>query len=188
MSGGIWQAVVVLLGAAVALEAVLLVAVMRQVGNLLIMIQPGDPRQIAGGPKEDAELHFPGFKARPTVVLFVAPNCEPCHQLTPALSTFLDHNGHVDLVTVVANGSDEDRTRLATELGSFARADLPEMYHEWNIPGTPYGVALDAEARARYSGVVNTLDQLEALATAATAPRQEPARDREHEPEEVVVS
>jgi thiol-disulfide isomerase/thioredoxin len=173
VSSAVWQAAVVLLAVTVAVEGLLLVAVMRQVGNLLIMVQPGEPRHIAGGPNEGAELHFAGFRYRPTVVLFVAPNCAPCEELTPALETFRANNMDVELVAIVANGSDEERAEHAARLGAFARADAPDMYHEWNIPGTPYGVAIDSDARARYSGVVNTLDQLEALAIAASSSRQD---------------
>ncbi len=58
--------------------------------------------------------------------------------------------------------------RYAERVGSLARTDLHHLYEAWAVPGTPFAVGLDAENRVVFSGVVNTLDQLETVSEAVS--------------------
>src|SRR5712691_11772687 len=64
-------------------------------------------------------------------------------------------------------------TRRGVELGPIGRGDLAQLRDEWHIPGTPYLVSVDSDGRIRAKGVVNTPDQLSAMADAAVAPPDE---------------
>ena len=77
---GIWQVVVVLLAAGLLIEAVFLVALMRQVGNLLL--QGGAARaNVSAGPKAGAMAEIPGRdrSGHPALVVFTSSECEQCH-------------------------------------------------------------------------------------------------------------
>lgn len=177
MIGG-WQLATVLLALLFVIHSALLISVMRQVGNLMIMVNPTDPRSIGGGPEIDAEAA--GYDGTvPAVLVFVAPNCAPCSDLAPTFSIFRDNWPEVVLVPVVSNADDSERYAYAAELDGGARADLPDLYREWGVPGTPFAIAVDASNRVRRSGITNTLDQLETLAAAALAPPAPEERELE---------
>lgn len=167
----LWQALTLALLASVVGIAVLLVAVMRQVGSILMVVGTSTPLSIPAGPKIGSVLPVPGTKAkRPVLVVFVSPECTQCRSLLPGLTRLeTTYREQLELVAVVANAEEEERRRHAEEIGAFARADLPLLYDEWNVPGTPFAVALDSERRVRGSAIVNTLDQLETVAVAALA-------------------
>lgn len=166
MSESIWHVLTVVLLVGFVLLGVGLVAVMRQVGGLLILVQPNAPKEIGGGPEIGERIE--GFNARPALVVFVAPDCQPCTELTPSFVAFRRAWPDVELVAAVARGTDAERQAYAQTLGDYARPDMQELYERWEVRGTPYGVALDSGGRVRAKGVVNTLDQLEELAHVAT--------------------
>jgi hypothetical protein len=175
-----WHAATLILGLLVAGLAALLVSVMRQVGNLMIMINPTDPRAIAGGPEVGAQASEYDGPA-PAVLVFVSPDCAPCTDLAPTFSVFRANWADVALVPIVSNAGDEARAEYARKLGTGARYDLPHLYPNWNIPGTPYAVAVDASHHVRRTGVTNTLDQLETLAATALSPPSDQITHRETE-------
>lgn len=167
-----WQIVVVLLAAGLVIEAVFLVAVMRQIGELLLH---GSPMKVSGpsGPKTGTVVEIPGREptGRPALVVFTSSGCEQCKVLEPGLRQIHvlygpgAEDGHqLDLVTVLADRNLDSRAEHARELGSFARTDLIALMQDWDVPGTPFAVALDPEHRVKGAEVVNTQMQLEMLA------------------------
>jgi thiol-disulfide isomerase/thioredoxin len=155
----------------VVVEAVFLVAVMRQVGSLLLVVGTTRPLDIPVGPKVGTVKELPGYETgRPALVAFISPDCPQCHSLAPGFRKMYSAYGHqLELVTVVSHADAHARAEYAREIGSFARTDLPALMQDWEIPGTPFAVALDAERRVRGTGIINTLDQLETLAVTALA-------------------
>jgi thiol-disulfide isomerase/thioredoxin len=181
-----WHLVTAALVLVAVAEAVLLVGVMRQVGNLMIMVRPGMPRDVPGGPElgsqpEGLEL------AGATVAVFVAPGCQPCEELAPSFPTLVASYPGVELVAIVSSGEEEEREEYARKLGPVARPDLMRLYTDWSIPGTPFALALDDQGRVRHSGVVNTLDQLELMAKVAQAPDEPEPVEEDLEPQEVMA-
>lgn len=169
MSDSLWHALTLALLGGFALLAFCVVALMRQVGSLLLLIQPHVPKDIGGGPEVGMIEEFEGFVADSSaLVLFVAPDCQPCRELEPSFPAFRRAWPEVQLVVAVAHGTDEERREHARAVGSFARADLHSLYQRWEIQGTPFAVALDRDHRVRGKGVVNTFDQMEQLALATT--------------------
>lgn len=76
-----------------------------------------------------------------------------------------DHGHQLDVIAVISDLNSEARAMHARELDGFARDDLSALMQDWDVPGTPFAVALDAEQRVKGAEVVNTPDELETLAT-----------------------
>jgi hypothetical protein len=74
------------------------------------------------------------------------------------------HYDELKVVTIVTGRDEAGRAAYAKDIGSTARLDLKELMSDWSIPGTPFAVGIDAGGIVSKSGVVNSLDQLEALA------------------------
>lgn len=173
----IWQVLVLLLFASAVAQAVVLVAVMRQVGSIIVQIRPPRAGELEDGPTVGSVLELPEAEtARSRIVLFVTPNCKPCQELMPAVPVAARRYRELEFIAVVTGGDDEDRRAYAARIdGVTVRTDLHSLYEQWRIPATPYAVGLDDERRVIQAGVVNHLDHLESLADAvvyghATAP------------------
>lgn len=161
----IWHVLeLVMLGALAAL-AVLLIAVMRQVGTILIHLNPGRTGEVDGGPEIDAIVHVPGLPdGSATVVVFVSPTCTLCGFLQPALPAIRAHYPEVRVLPVVLGDDERARRAYADRLGEGARHDLLELAKEWNVQGTPFAVGINDAGQVKGRGVVNSLDHLEGLA------------------------
>lgn len=169
----LWQVAVLVVAAVSIVQAILFVALARQVGTLLATIRPSDPREVGGGPdlsSFDPRPEFPPGRAR--LVLFMAPRCPPCDELRPHLPTLRSAYPALDLIAVVGLADEAARNEYADNLGPIARTDLTVLFEEWRVPGTPFAVALDEAAQPRRAGVVNNLSQLETMAEAALLPVQ----------------
>jgi len=178
----IWEVLIVVLVVVASLQAFALIAVMRQVGGLLVRLNPTGVGEVESGPDVDSVLDVPGVRAgRPALVVFTSPACSLCEFLEPALPAIRAHHKEIDILVVVMGGDDVlDRAAYARKLGASARADIPELAEAWNVQGTPFAVGLDAEHRVRLRGVANTLDHLESVAEAIVLPR-DPEEGEEHQ-------
>jgi thiol-disulfide isomerase/thioredoxin len=186
MSQTAWHGITIGLLFAVALQAVVLVALMRQVGRLLLRVGPARAGATEGGPKAGDELSVPGVReGYAAVVVFVAPGCGPCTALTPSLPalqrTYSKNRVKVELIAAIVEAPNGQGDELATRIGSIARTDLEREFKEWGVPGTPFGVGIDANGLVRIAGVVNNLDHLEEMVAATLEPRH--ARSELHRPE-----
>jgi uncharacterized membrane protein YphA (DoxX/SURF4 family) len=135
---------VVLLGVCVAVLALLVLALYRQVGVLSQRLGPSTALEIA---EEGPVLNSPpppleGLAGRGAeLVAFVSANCRLCHELSPAFRAV----------------SGAELTVRAVEEG-----DAPEVFESWNVPGTPF-VALVIDGVVRAKGLVNSLEQIDGL-------------------------
>lgn len=173
-----WQVVVVLLAIAVVLQAIALVALMRQVGRVLLRMGRVRVGEIeGGGPDVGTKVEIEPYGIRsPGIVLFMSPGCGPCRDLHPSVRAFADAYDDIH-VTVVMNATDPDGN-FERELDGVATLTSPEVYSDWSVPGTPFAVGLADEGYVRIAGVVNTLEQLEVMRAAVF----EPANRHEPEP------
>lgn len=159
--------------AAVIVEGLVLAGVMRQLGAVLLAVQPGAPRDVGGGPEVGVPVDLTDLALsgnRGAVFAFFAPNCEPCEMLRPALAELPDEYPAASIVAVVAFGGDEERADYAARLAPLARADLTHLHEQWEIPGTPYVVSVDRSGSVRAKGIVTTREQLRAMAEIAGRP------------------
>jgi thiol-disulfide isomerase/thioredoxin len=164
-SSGIWQILISLLVVAVVIEAVLIVGVTRQVGTILLQMAPPRPGDLEGGPDLETQVRLPALADdRAAVVMFLAPDCHPCRQLLPSLPVFARHYPEFELLPIVVGEDAALRESFANELTPNGQADMSHVFAEWNVRGTPFAVGIDDHGIVRSKGVVNNLDQLEALA------------------------
>lgn len=167
MEEAIWQILVVILIAAVAVEALLLIAIMRQLGGLIVQLRPARIGEVEHdeGPEVGSEAEVPGLhEGRPAIVLFLSTECSICRPLLPSIPVVRQRYPEIEILSIVAGQDTDERMRIELETGIAARQDLLELQSDWRIPGTPFAVAIDAEGRVDARGVVNSLDQLEGLA------------------------
>ena len=132
------------LAAAVAVLALLVLALYRQVGVLTLRLGPRVPLELAD---EGPELGEPapaleGLQRRGAeLVAFFSPGCRVCRQLAPGVAALARHGL---VVRVVEETEDE------------------VAFERWNVPGTPFVVHLvDGVVAAK--GTVNTLEEVEEL-------------------------
>ena len=142
-------AALAVLAAAVGALGVLVFALYRQVGILMLRLGPRVALELAeeGPPVGEPApvLEHLGRRGSELVVFFSA-NCRLCRQLSPGVAALRREGLPVRVV-------DEER-----EEDAFAR---------WNVPGTPFAVHLvDGQVAAK--GTVNTLEEVDGLLAAGT--------------------
>jgi methylamine dehydrogenase accessory protein MauD len=168
----IWRVLVLILLAAVAAQSILLIALMRQLGGVILQLRPARIGEVEAeeGPEIGMVVDIPGLSAgRPAVAVFVSPKCGICRPLLPAISVLASHYHEIDVLAVVTGDDEAQREIYARDIGQLARPDLHELERAWSIVGTPFAVAIDSQGRITARGVVNSLDQLESLAEALVA-------------------
>ena len=145
-------AAVATLAVAVVALALLVLALYRQVGILTLRISPVGPLEIEeeGPPVGQTAPPLAGLARHGgELVAFFSEDCGVCRDLAPAVRAL----GREGLgVRVVYEGE---------EAAAFAR---------WNVPGSPYAAhVVDGVVAAK--GLVNTLEQLDALIATGSARR-----------------
>jgi hypothetical protein len=145
--------------AGVALLAVGLLALAREVGELRLAVAPQAALSLAHeGPELGSRTALSrrfGEGGRLRLAVFTSPGCPLCEALGPA----------VRLV-----GTDP-----AVDVRLFDEREDPDVWEELAVPGGPYGVVLDADGTVLSKGTFNTLLQLEGLLAAAERRQPEPA-------------
>lgn len=176
MEQAIWKTLVIVLVAGVALEALILIAIMRQLGGIILQLRPARLGEVEHdeGPEVGLEVNIPGLlEGRAAIILFLSTECRICTPLLPAIRVVARRYQDLEVLTIVAGDDDEERDRFARESGVQSRSDLLGLDRDWNIPGTPFAVAIDREGRVHARGVANSLDQLESLAESLTRGRED---------------
>jgi thiol-disulfide isomerase/thioredoxin len=161
----IWHLLLLLLLGTAVVQGLVLVAVMRQVGTILLQIRPPAPGLMEDGPTVGTTLELPDSEiSGPLVVLFVTPNCAPCGKVVPIVPIVARNYPAIEFIGVITGPDESQRLAYADELeGIDVRPDLHFLEERWRIPGTPYAVGLDEQGRVVQAGVVNHLDHLESL-------------------------
>lgn len=180
----LWFAAFGLLALLSVLNALMLVATMRQVGVLHQRVRPTGAGA-ANGPAIGARLPAPPLEAvngsvsgdlyaaeAVTVLAYVAPGCSLCTDLLPSFEAFRKSAPSTMQILLVTDAAPSNAAEYAEE-NSFkmplVRAD--NLARDWQIPGSPYVVVVrqdDAQTlRVLAAGVVNSLEQLEDVAAVA---------------------
>ncbi|HEX6130986.1 MAG TPA: thiol-disulfide isomerase [Actinomycetota bacterium] len=155
---GWWAAAFVAQWVLVIVLALVVVALARQVGTLHLRLGPRGALEVddEGPPLGDAPLPMRaraadgaevtiGGPGPRRLVVFSSPTCPVCREVVPAVPTAANAAG---VVAQVVHDPDGER--------------------EWDVPGTPFAVVLDASGVVRAKGTVNDLEQLEGLLDTAT--------------------
>jgi hypothetical protein len=133
--------------------AVIVVALARQVGTLHLRLGPRGALEIDDeGPTlgespppipaltSDGRSVMLGGPGPGRVVMFASPTCGVCKEVAPALAPAAAAAGY-----------------------SAQILHDPHAEREWDVPGTPFVVVLDAAGMVRAKGTVNNLEQVEGL-------------------------
>ncbi|HEV2821021.1 MAG TPA: MauE/DoxX family redox-associated membrane protein [Solirubrobacteraceae bacterium] len=136
-----------------ALLAVAMLALAREVGSLRLALGPQQALELTGeGPPLGADAGLRNaFDPRPgaqlALAVFTSEACHLCQALRPAVAS-LARDPHVTVAV-------------------FDEVEHADAWRALAIPGSPYAIALDADGLVRAKGTFNTLAQLESvLATA----------------------
>jgi hypothetical protein len=161
----IWHVLTLALFGLFGMLTFVVVAVMRQLGSLVLLINPDFPRDVPGGLTAGTEVAVDGLEpGHPAVVLFLGPACTACAELEPRIPVAMRQFPDVAFFGIVGQADTPAGEELAARVGDIARTDLPALEKEWSIPGTPFGVAISPNHRVVAQGIVNTLDQLTSMA------------------------
>ncbi len=144
---GPWLVAFLALWLVVAVLALAVVALLRQIGVLHQRLAPMGVHFASEGPALDAPAPGVGIDwsvSTLTVLLFTSPTCVLCRELKPSLDAFRRQYRELRVQTV----------DLEAEAGVFAAMA---------VRSTPYVVAVDATGTVRGRGVANSLEQIEEL-------------------------
>jgi methylamine dehydrogenase accessory protein MauD len=168
---GWWFVSYAVLWLAVAVLAVLVVALAREVGALHLRLGPRGALEIdTEGPEIGAvvpPLDASAVDGRTTRIggpgatrlyLFASPTCGICRDVLPAMPHLL--GGALDgAIVAEAPARDLDRWRSL----DVAVVSSPEAFLAYSVPGTPYAVVLDDRGAVLAKGTPNDPAQLEGL-------------------------
>lgn len=159
MTETILRITVLLLVAMAVLQAIVLIALMRQVGGIMLQLRPARFGEMEHdeGPEVGLVVDIPRREdTRPAIALFLSPACRICQPLLPAIPALAGSYPEIDVIPVVIGADESDRERYARQIGPLARTDLHDLENAWNIPGTPFAVGIDGDGRVEVRGVVNS--------------------------------
>jgi hypothetical protein len=181
-----WYAAFGLLALLCVANAILLVAVMRQVGIIHLRV----PETLTGavGPEPGASfrhldlLPVPGgsadgvSNAPVTVIAYVRPDCDLCEEVPKLLETYQNTASADELALVsfvlATDASEADAERFrAQHAATLPFGRHPDLKEHYGLQATPYLFALarseDGEPeQVLAGGVINTVDHLEDLVEA----------------------
>ena len=154
---GWWAAAFVVQWLLVAVLAIVVVALARQIGVLHLRLGPLGALEVddegpalgEAPPPRSARAAggssvFVGGAGRQRLLAFVSPTCPVCERVLPSLPAAADASG--------------------LELQVVSDAELERAY---NVPGVPFVVVFDEFGVVRSKGTVNTLEQVEGLVDTA---------------------
>ena len=159
---GPWLVAFLALWLVVAVLAVAVVALLRQIGVLHQRLAPMGVHFASEGPVLDAPAPGVGIDwsvSTLTVLLFTSPTCVLCRELKPSLDAFRRQYRELRVQTV----------DLETE---------PAVFDAMAVRSTPYVVAVDRDGVVRGRGVANSLEQIEELVREARLGMNEGSANR----------
>jgi methylamine dehydrogenase accessory protein MauD len=178
---GIWVAAFVALWIIVAVLAVLVMGLLRQLGlmQLRLGIEPGvlitseGLERGKGAPDFEASdvrtgqtVRTSEFRGRRLALVFLTPTCVACRELVPHLNDVARERRRETAMLAVCFGATDACARLARETG----IRVPLVADPTNVVGahyevrsTPFAFLVDANGTILIRGIVNSWPQIEAL-------------------------
>lgn len=173
---------VLLIGVLCLLNAVAVVALIRQVGILHLRLAPVAGLQGAGGPAYGQELQLPAAvgelarrEASRYLVGFVSPTCGICGPLTTAFGKVAKSADADTAVVLVVDAGERDAAAYVRSKGAAAVSYLADSAtFTANVPGAPWAVVTNGDGVVMTSGGVNTLDNIEEMLALAAQVMADP--------------
>jgi methylamine dehydrogenase accessory protein MauD len=173
-----------LLWVVVLVQAVLLLALARLVGQLMNRRFPAaGARVIDPGPEIGAvvdgwegtdlvgrpvQVHFP--RERGVFLLYVSPHCTLCAALLPPAKRFFKEiAAEAEGMWAMVLGTRESQIRYAqdNELTQHRVLTEDQLPSAWRLGGGPFGLWIGADGEVKAKGMVNNREHLESLREAA---------------------
>ncbi len=169
-----------LLWLAVVVMAIVIFALVRQIGVLYERIAPAGALMVnrrlqVGGEAPRMSVTTLGGKVltiggasengRSTLLFFLSPDCPICKTLLPALKSAVNSEaGWIDAI-LASDGKQQDHEAFVRKHGL---QPLPYVVSEdlgmnYGIAKLPYGVVIDEEGKVASMGIVNSREHLESL-------------------------
>jgi methylamine dehydrogenase accessory protein MauD len=176
---GWWAASYLVLWLLVITLCVLVVALARQIGTLHLRLGPrgaleidseGPPLGEAPPPLDAEDLDgrsvVVGGPGESQLLLFVSPGCMVCEQVLPSVEA-VARAGDLSPLVVTDVDREEAALAFATRRPAAPIIASVEIARTYEVPGTPFVVALDERGIVRAKGTVNNLEQMEGLVDTA---------------------
>jgi methylamine dehydrogenase accessory protein MauD len=186
---GWWLVSYLVLWIVVAVLAVVVVALARQIGTLHLRLGPRGALEVddEGPPLGEAPESIEaldldgrsvvvGGPGGTRVLMFVSPGCIVCERVIPGFRAAANDAG-MDAAFVTELDRDEAAHAFATAKLPARLIPAPELVRSYDVPGTPFVVVLDELGVVRAKGTPNDLEQLEGLIDTARRRMKQPARD-----------
>jgi hypothetical protein len=166
----VWVAIA-LLSLVVLVNAVVSVALARQVGVLHLRVRPLPSTRVAYGPEIGAPIALDGFADVAAaggpdriVVGFISPNCGGCTALLPAFRALAaELPGNERLVLASEVEAERVRAYLAEHGVALPVLSDANALRGNLVPGTPFVAVTDGRGRVMAAGTVQNLEQVEFL-------------------------
>ncbi len=177
-----WIACYVMLWLLVLGEGILILALARQIGVLHNRLAPTGARITNVGLELGAEA--PRFSERdlrgnlvtlgvqynkPTMLIFISPNCSACSELAPSIRTVYQHEQKDTEIIVVSLAQDEEENRSYAKqhgLNTVPYVLAPYLADIYHVSTSPYAVLIDKQGKIYTKGIVNGVEHLESLLNA----------------------
>ncbi|HYD47468.1 MAG TPA: methylamine dehydrogenase accessory protein MauD, partial [Terriglobales bacterium] len=171
----------VLLWLVVIALAILVLALLRQIGLLHERIAPAGALMPAAGPRvgdpapvvevedwQGARLHVgaPDEGGRDTLLLFVSPSCPICKSVLAIVESLLRHEGERLQLVLASDGPRHEHQSFVQSQALLRRHPYvlsAALGLAYQVGKLPYAILIDAEGKLRARGLVNTREHLESL-------------------------
>lgn len=159
--------------------ALMMLALLRQVGVLHERIAPMGALTLDRGPKEgenaplfdvtDLRRHAPfkvgGARAKSMLLFFLSPTCPVCKKLLPVVKSIAQAEAPWLEVVLSSDGEPAEHERFirAQHLEAFPYLLSADIGMTYRIGKLPYAVLIDEAGVIRAKGLINTREHLESL-------------------------
>lgn len=162
----------VLLWVLVLAEGLVLVAVMRQVGSLLLRVGSSRVLDLGVGPPvghpapwvpDDASQVFSDPRGL-VVLAFLSTHCSSCEDVVPAINAAA--SAYAPEVAVVAFGEEDDSELIRWKAKHGLKVPFirsREAFKNYEVESTPYAFVVDSDRLIAARGGINHVEHLEAL-------------------------
>lgn len=170
-----------LLWVVVIVQGIVIVALLRQVGSLLLRVGVARPMdQGTGPPVGELAPWLPAedgvLGPRMRLLAFVSTGCGTCEALAPALTAVAESYRDRISVTVIGREPLELLMRWQRQHGLKAPVvSEPGAFDAYGIDGLPYGYVIDADDHIVNRGGVNHIEHVEALLAPCVGTNREEA-------------
>ena len=158
-----------MLWALVLLEGVILIAVMRQVGSLLLRVGSIKALDAGTGPPLGAPAPWVpagsnGQAERIRVLAFLSTHCGACDDVVPALNAVsTSYRDDIEVLTVISDTTEEIDRWMARVNLRVPLINSGEAFETYEIDSTPYAFVISRDGLVEARGGINHIEHVEAL-------------------------